>query len=107
MRIRHAMAAGTAVALLSAATTLMASATASAGVATQVAPAPAAAVAVAQVGTAAAGSAAGLAFGLLLVLGIAAISFVVRVGATRRTPARVITIPQARSTNRFAPAFAE
>lgn len=102
VRIRHAMAAGTAVALLSAATALMASATASAGVATQVA-----AAAPAPVSTASAGSVAGLLLGLLFVLAIAAVSFIVRVGAMRRTPARVISIPEARVTRRLVPAFAE
>jgi hypothetical protein len=98
------MAAGTAVALLSAATTLMASATASAGVtAAAAAPAPAAS----QVSTASFGSAAGLLFGLVFVLLLAAVSFYVRVGATRRAPARVIAVPEARVARMFVPAFAE
>lgn len=103
MRIRHAMAAGTGVALLSAATTLMASATASAGVTTQtLAQAP-----VSQIGTAPAGSAAGLVLGMLFVLGTASISFVVRVGAGRRMTGRVISVPEARFAQQLAPAFAE
>lgn len=103
MRIRHAMAAGTGVALLSAATTMMATVTASAGVTTQsLAQAP-----VSQIGTAPAGSAAGLVLGMLFVLGTAAVSFVVRVGAVRRTPRRVISVPEARFSQQLSPAFAE
>lgn len=103
MRIRHAMAAGTGVALLSAGTTLMATVTASAGVTTQsLAQAP-----VSQIGTAPAGSAAGLVLGMLFVLGTAGVSFVVRVGAGRRTSGRVISVPEAHFTQRLAPALAE
>jgi hypothetical protein len=98
------MAAGTAVSLLSAATTLMASATSSAAASAQLGgPAPAAMHA-----TTAAGSPAGLVLGLLAVIGIASVTFVVRVGAGRPTRStRVITIPEAALAHRFVPAYAE
>lgn len=103
MRIRNALAASAGVAMLSVGTSLMASVTASADVASAVvAQAP-----VAQVATAPAGSAAGLVLGMLFVLGTAGVSFVVRVGAGRRTPSRVISVPEARMSRQFTPAFAE
>ena len=40
-------------------------------------------------------------------LGTAAVSFVVRVGAGRRNPSRVISVPEARMSRQFTPAFAE
>ncbi|MEO6714054.1 MAG: hypothetical protein ABIM89_11580 [Mycobacteriales bacterium] len=105
MRIRHAMAAGSAVALLSAATSLMASASASAQATVQLAaPAPAAMGA-----TTSAGSSAGLVLGLLAVIGIAAVSFVVRLSTVRSSPKsrRVITIPEAAFVLQRVPAYAE
>jgi hypothetical protein len=105
VRIRHAMAAGSAVALLSAATTMMASATASAGVTSATAPAPVATVT--QVGTVSYGSIAGLVLGLLFVLLLAAVSFAVRVRSGRRAPARTISVPEARIVRHFTPAFAD
>lgn len=103
MRFGHALAAGSAVALLSAATTLMASTTASAAAPAQ----PATAAAAASLGATSTGSAAGLLLGLLFVLAVAGVSFIIRTGATRRTPIRVISIPEARVARTFAPAFAE
>ncbi|MEP7055350.1 MAG: hypothetical protein ABI912_08895 [Actinomycetota bacterium] len=109
MRIRYAMAAGTAVALLSAATTLMASASAASGVTTAVAaPSPATVNAVQAVHAGSGfGSAAGLLLGLLFVLVIAAVRYHVQVGAGRRAPARVITVPEARVSPRFIAAYAD
>lgn len=109
MRIRHAMLAGTAVTLLSVATVLMASTNASAHVPAQAPAAGDAVVSGTVVTTAAFGSVAGLLVGLLLVLAVAAVSFVLRTGVVRRTPAAVITIPEfvSRPIRVYAGAFAE
>ena len=102
MRVRNAIAAGTAVSLLSVATTLMATATASAGATQAATTAP-----VAHISTTSAGSPEGLILGLLAVLGMAAVSFSIRIRATRRTPARVISIPAATVVRHAVPAYAQ
>lgn len=103
VRIRHAMAAGTAVSLLSLATSLMASATASAEVVTMAAPTPAV-----MHSTTAAGSPAGLVLGLLAVIGVAGVSFVVRLRAARSTSTRrVITMPEVAISRDLLGAYAE
>jgi hypothetical protein len=106
MRARHSLLAATAVSLLSMGTVLMASVQASAAAPVAAPSLPSTSVATA---TASVGSAAGLVVGLLTVLAVAAVSFILRTGTMRRTPARVITIPNValRTELAYAGAFAD
>jgi hypothetical protein len=99
MRVRHAALAGSAVAVMSLATTVMASIQASASVT------PAAAPAQAATATTSVGSAAGLLLGLLVVLVVAAVSYTLRLRVAGPAARRTIVLPAA-SQPRTAVSFA-
>lgn len=89
MQKRHAVIAGSAVAAMSVATTLMASAQAAASV-----HAPAAAPVATSVATTSFGSAAGLLLGLLVVLAVAAVSFALRLRVAGPGARRTLVLPE-------------
>jgi hypothetical protein len=93
MRVRHAALAGSAVAAMSLATTVMASVQASASVHTAAAPVHATTATATSVG-----SAAGLLLGLLVVLAVAAVSFMLRLRVAGPEARRTLVLPEARVT---------
>jgi hypothetical protein len=90
MRVRQAALAGSAVAAMSLATTLMASTQAAAGVHTS-----AAATVRTTVSTTSVGSAAGLLLGLLVVVAVAAVSFALRLRVAGPAARRTLVLPEA------------
>ena len=92
MRARHLALAGSAIAAMSAATSLLASAQATASVRTTAVPAQTTA------DLAPVGSAAGLLFGLVVVLAVAAVSFALRLRVAGPGARRTLVVPEAART---------
>jgi hypothetical protein len=107
MRVRHAALAGSAVAAMSLATTVMASVQASASVHTAAMPVQT------TTATTSVGSAAGLLLGLVVVLAVAAVSFALRLRVAGPGARRTLVVPerartaQPRAAVSFATALAD